>query len=189
MLPSLMNDYTQLLSCDSLYLDTCALVKIEFDEGLTTNLARFLTFGTEFQIYSSYLAFGEFVSVSGRKEEKEKLITSVDYLAICRRLMIDFDMNTIKRFEPFENGPKERIDFEKHAASLFAKYPNLGGGDLWHLIAAIRLKKENPNSGFLTFDKKLSGAASQEGVRSFDGSLMDLAMVEAKLKAAGKVKV
>lgn len=129
------------------------------------------------------------LALAERKEEKEKVISSVDYLATCRRLMIDFDMNTIKRFEPFENGPKERIDFEKHAASLFAKYPNLGGGDLWHLIAAIRLTKENPNSGFLTFDKKLSGAASQEGVRSFDGSLMDLAMLEVKFKAAGKVKM
>jgi len=183
-----MNDYTQLLSCDSLYLDTCALVKIEFDEGLTSNLVRFLTFGTRLRICSSYLAFGEFVSVSGRKEEKEKMITSVDYLAICRRLMIDFDMNTIKRFEPFEIGPKERIDFDNYAASLFAKYPNLGGGDLWHLIATVRLKEENPNSGFLTFDKKLCSAASQEGVRSFDGNLMDLTVLEAKLKAVGKLK-
>ena len=183
-----MNDYTPLLSCDSLYLDTCALVKIEFDEGLSSNLARFLTFGTNFQICSSYLAFGEFVSVSGRKEEKEKLITSVDYVTICRRLMIDFDMNTIKRVEPFETGPTERIDFEKDATSLFAKYPSLGGGDLWHLMAAIRLRRENPNSGFLTFDKKLFAAASQERVTSFNGNLMDVAVLEAKLKTVGKLK-
>jgi hypothetical protein len=42
-----MDNYTLLLNCDSLYLDACALVKIEFEEGLTSNLARFLTFATQ----------------------------------------------------------------------------------------------------------------------------------------------
>jgi hypothetical protein len=155
---------------------------------LSSNLVRFLAFGTQLEIYSSYLAFGEFVGVSGRKEEKEKVISSVDYLAICRRLMIDFDMNTVWRFEPFETGPKERIDFQNQATSLFAKYPNLGGGDLWHLMAAIKLTKEKSTSGFLTFDKKLFRAASEKGVRALDGNSMDVRIVESKLKGAKKLK-
>ncbi len=183
-----MDNYTLLFNCNSLYLDTCALVKVEFDEGLTSNLSRFLAFGTQLEIYSSYLAFGEFVGVSGRKETKEKVITSVDYIAVCRRLMIDFDMNAIKRFEPFKIGQKERINFQNQANSLFSKYPKLGGGDLWHLLAAIKLKKEQPCSCFLTFDKKLLDVALQEGVRTLDGNSMDVMVVEAKFRTAGKLK-
>lgn len=67
-----MDTYTLLVSCDSLYLDTCALVKIEFEEGLSSNLARFLAFGTQLEIYSSYLAFGEFVGVSGTQGRKRE---------------------------------------------------------------------------------------------------------------------
>lgn len=184
-----MDNYSLLLSCGSLYLDACALVKIEFEEGLSSNLARFLTFGTKFEIYSSYLALGEFVGGTGKKEKKDKVITSVGYLAVCRRLMIDFEMNAIKRFEPFDIGlPKDRIDFQNQATDLYFKYPKLGGGDLWHLIAARRLQKEHSLAGFLTFDKKLVAAATKEGLRVLDGNAMSVTVVESKLKTAGKLK-
>jgi predicted nucleic acid-binding protein len=184
-----MDNYSLLLSCDSLYLDACALVKIEFEEGLSSNLARFLTFATRFEIYSSNLALGEFIGATGKKEKRDKVITSVGYLAVCRRLMIDFEMNAIKRFEPFDiSVPKDRIDFQNQASGLYSKYPTLGGGDLWHMIAARRLQKERSSAGFLTFDKKLVGAATKEGLKTLDGNAMDVTVVEKQLKAAHKLK-
>ena len=166
-----------------MYLDTCVFVKVEFEEGLSSNVARVLSFMTKNKVFSSSVAFGEFIGVLGRKESKEKEINTIGYLVTCRRLMVDFDMKQINQVEPVA----DRFNFLTLAQTLSTRYPHLGGGDLWQLMAALNLRGPFPAAILISFDRKLIEAARQEGISSVDANALDIHELERRLRAATKL--
>jgi hypothetical protein len=158
-----MDDYELIAESKALYLDACALAKIDVEEDLDSNLIRFLVYQPKIPVFSSFVGFGEFFNVVGKKETQKKM--GVDgYLFSCRQLMIDFDYRTIKRAEPVG----DRFKFLQLAQELLPKHGHLGGGDLWHLMAAIELKRDYPSVILLTFEAALIKAARSEGIGAVD---------------------
>jgi len=178
-----MDAYTNIINADAIYFDTSALAKIEFEEN-KSNLTRILAFMTRIPAFSSLVAFGEFVNVAARKESKEKVVTGLNYLTVCRRLMNEFDLGTLKRAEPIEN----RFKFEQLAGKLCKAYSKLGGGDIWHLMAALELNSRFPSSVFFSYDFALIGVARKEKLLAINGEDLEAKMLENELIRAGKMK-
>jgi len=68
--------------------------------------------------------------------------------------------------EAFFQGPWRLVHLaplSSDMASLAGKWP-LRGADLWHLALAVRLKRDLPELGLLTFDGRLQVAARGEGL-------------------------
>jgi hypothetical protein len=174
-----MSDYDIILKADAVYLDASALVKAITQEPPGDSFVRVLVYMSRIPAFSSLIGFGEFVSAIG-KPHKQRL-TGVDgYFHACRMLMIDFELGKIKRAEP----PDERSHFIKSMQQVLNYHSKLGGGDLWHLLASLELKRQYPNTVLLTFDKGLKKAGQSEGIDTLDGSGLDSNVLAAKLRAA-----
>jgi hypothetical protein len=96
--------------------------------------------------------------------------------------MIDFDMGRIKRTEPVE----DKFRFMQLAKVLLPKHGHLGGGDVWHLMAALQLKSQVSKTIFVSFDRRLIAAAEAEGLEAVDGNGLDSNQLSAQLKASKK---
>jgi hypothetical protein len=159
-----MNPYETIVNSDAIYLDTSALIKINKEEGDSSNLMRLLIYGSTINFFASMIAFGEFIKVFGGKEEHNKLGPNY-YLYCCRSLMKDFDIRKINRAEPAE----DPFQFFKISKDLLSRHSKLGGGDIWHLMAVKELKKSFPSAMLLSYDGKLVKAAEMENIMAVDG--------------------
>jgi hypothetical protein len=63
-----MDDHAILANSEAVYLDACTLVKIEKAEEDRSCLVRLLVYGSSIPMFSSFIGFGEFLSVLGREE-------------------------------------------------------------------------------------------------------------------------
>ena len=86
-----MTPYEELTNSDAVYLDTCALVKIDAKEEVGSGFTRVLTYFSRIPVYSSFVGFGEFIGVVG-KNKFQADVGAEGFLFVCRQLMIDFDM-------------------------------------------------------------------------------------------------
>jgi predicted nucleic acid-binding protein len=119
-----MDDYAAIIGASEIYVDTCVLLKLDFDEGPSSNVARMIfSLTTNKNVFTSKVASGEFIGALGRKESKEKKIDTVDYLLTYRRLMVDLEMKRVNEVEPIA----DRFKFQKLAETLSGHYPELKG--------------------------------------------------------------
>jgi hypothetical protein len=176
-----MTPYERLSSCDAVYLDTCALVKIDAKDEAGSAFTRALIYLSTVPVYSSFVGFGEFFCVVG-KPQFQDTAWAEGFLFVCRQLMIDFDMGRIKRTEPVE----DKFRFMQLAKVLLPKHGHLGGGDVGHLMAALQLKSQVSKTIFVSFDHRLIAAAEAEGLEAVDGNGLDSNQLSAQLKASKK---
>ena len=94
-----------------------------------------MVYGSDLKIFSSWIAYGEFIGIFNKKEVQKSIGLST-YLYNCRLLMKDFDYNKINRIEPSDDG----FHFFKLTDDLLSRHAKLGGADIWHLMAAKELK-------------------------------------------------
>ena len=104
-----MDIYKIITQSDAIYMDTCALAKLYYNEDSGCNQTRILVFLSTIKIFSSLVAFGEFVGLTYKriKDSKDGKFDGISFLYQCRHLMIDFDRKVISRAEP----PEERFKF------------------------------------------------------------------------------
>jgi len=176
-----MTPYEELSNSDAVYLDTCALVKIDAKEEVGSGFTRVLIYFSRIPVYSSFIGFGEFFSVVG-KRKFQKAVGAEGFLFVCRQLMIDFDMKKIQRIEPIQ----DKFKFIQLAQDLLPKHGHLGGGDVWHLMAALNLKSLVPKTVFVSFEPALITAAQSEGLNAVDGNGLDPNQLSEQLNNAGK---
>jgi hypothetical protein len=175
-----MSGYTTLANSDAIYLDTSALAKIEKEEGESSRLVRLLVYGSTIPIFTSSVGFGEFIGIIGREEKN--MGGAGGYLYHCRQLMVDFDMQKIRRAEPVP----DRFQFVQLADQLASKHSKLGGGDLWHLLAVLELRQTYWATTLLSYDKDLIEAAQSEKIQCVDGCNVLPEILVEELKAVHK---
>jgi len=148
----------------AVYVDACALAKISVEEDPASALVRCLIYMSRIPAYCSLVGFGEFVSVAGKKLTQQRIGGS-GYLYSCRSL----EMGQLNRVEPVN----DRFQFIREAEDLLSRHGRLGGGDLWHIMAARQLAKDHTPSTLFSFDKDLVDAAVAEGVQAVYGFRVD----------------
>lgn len=162
--------YTDISKLNVLYLDTTSLFKAGFVEPPGDNAVRVAVYlPHNKRCYSSLIGIGEFISVSIRKHRKQMTMTHEDYLFGFRALLMDVGNGKIKLVEP----PAERAEFILLMKRLQGTYPKLEPGDLWHLMAALELRKSTPSIGFISSDRKLLKAARAEGFLPINPDYID----------------
>lgn len=176
-----MTPYELVANANAVYVDTCALVKIDAKEEQGSSFTRVLVYLSKIPVYSSFVGFGEFIGIVDKKKF-QATVGAEGFLFICRQLMIDFDKKKIQRAEPVE----DRFRFLQLAQILLPKYGHLGGGDIWHLMAALNLKNRIPKTTFLSFDRGLISSAQSEGMDAVDGNGLDPNQLSEQLKVAKK---
>lgn len=164
-----MNEYEKIAQANNIYLDASVLFKTILYEGQSSNLVNILIYPTTIQMFSSYVALGEWIGKYNRKKEQAKIGGAEGYLYLCRQLMNDFDVKKIKRAEP----SKDKSQFIKCSKSLSDKYPKIGGADIWHLLAVLELKQNKPDIIMLTFDKTLKDTALKESIDAVYGRALN----------------
>jgi predicted nucleic acid-binding protein len=165
---------------EAVYLDASALVKSVIVEPPGDHAMRII-YMSGVPLFTSMVGFGEVVSCFGRKDKQLSIGGSWGYLHGVRMLMKDFDIGRIQPVEP----PDERRKFLTVAHKLVEKATHLGGGDLWHVMAALELQGEHRETVFLTFDRELLKAAPALGILSVvDGHDIDCEALVQALQAA-----
>ncbi len=132
-----MDLYESIVKSDAIYLDTSALIKINKDEGDSSNLMKLLIYCSTINFYASWIAVGEFISCFGKRKLQDEIGPN-NYLYCCRSLMNDFDIGKISRTEP----TKDSFQFFKLSTYILSRHAKLGGGDIWHIMTVIELKKK-----------------------------------------------
>lgn len=176
-----MDPYELIIKSNSIYLDTSALIKIYKEEGDSSNLMRLLVYGSTLIFFSSWIAFGEFIGIFGKKELQRK-IGPTNYLYNCRSFMQGFDIEKIHRAEP----PEDRFHFIKLSEQILSRHAKLGGGDIWHLMTVVELKKSFPSAMLLSYDNKLVNAAEIENIMAVNGKKLVPEMLIERLKYNNK---
>jgi hypothetical protein len=142
---------------------------------------RILIYMSRIPTYCSLLGFGEFISVAGKKRTQAR-IGVAGYLFSCRALLVDLGIGKLRQVEPVA----DRFQFIRLAEDLLARHSGLGGGDVWHIMAALELSKNHAPIGFLSFDKGLVKAALAEGLPAVYGSDVDADSLIRELTSRGK---
>jgi hypothetical protein len=176
-----MSEYETIVKSDTVYLDTSALVKIVKNEGDSSRFVRLMVYGSDLKIFSSWVAYGEFIGIFNKKEE-QKSIGLANYLFNCRMIMNDFDYNKIYRIEPSGDG----FQFFKLTEDLLSRHAKLGGADIWHLMAAIELKKSYTLSLLLSYDEDLVNAALSENITAVYGNNLIPELLVQRLKSSNR---
>jgi hypothetical protein len=177
----MMNKYEAIVKCNEVYLDACALIKIVKHEGDSSRFVRSLIYGSDLRFYSSWVAFGEFVGIYNKKE-MQKSFGLANYLYNCRSIMKEFEYNKIYRIEPAD----DKVQFFKLAEDCLNRYAKLGGADIWHLMAALELKKYFPLSLLLSYDSDLVNAALAENIIAVDGNDLNPELLIESLKSSNR---
>jgi hypothetical protein len=179
-----MRDYQVISESEALYLDACVLPKIDIEEiaSKQARLTRILIYLSSIPVYCSFVSFGEFFNIAGKKRT-QKRIGIAGYLFSCRALMIDQAMGKLLRAEPIE----DKVQFLQLAQRLGAKFSQLGGGDVWHLMSAIQLQSRHRLTTLFSFDRNLVSAAKCEGIRAVYGSGLEPNLVVEELRKNGKL--
>jgi len=177
-----MTEAQTLADACAIYLDTSVLPKIDMEGGNSpqSRLVRLLIYGSRVPVFCSLVSLGEFFKVAGSRR-KQAEIGSMGYLHSCRALLTDFERK-IQRVEP----PAERWEFLKLADEVVARRGVLGGGDVWHLMAALQLKASHDPAVLFTFDPKLARAAEAEGIGGVYGNRVDPEVLIAELTARSR---
>ena len=131
-----------------LYWDSSAILSALFSDT-HSNTAKKWADETGLHFVST-LAYAEVSAVIARMERE--------------RILVETLVNSA--FETLDQGPWRRIYTWPEWAivrTLSAKWP-LRGADLWHLAAAVTLRKEIHELKFLTFDQRLKQAAAGEAL-------------------------
>jgi len=177
-----MSDYQTICESEAIYLDACVLPKIDLEPtGEDAQLARILIYLSTIPVYTSFVGFGEFFNVAGKKLTQTR-IGVAGYLFSCRALMIDEAMGKLRRVEPIEDKAK----FFQLAQHLETKFSKLGGGDIWHLMAAMQLQSKYQSATLFSFDAALIRAAKSEGIQAVCGHGLNPDLVAAELMKSGK---
>jgi len=176
-----MTPYKLIADSDAIYLDTCALVKIDAKEESGSPFTRALVYLSTVPVFSSFVGFGEFFSVIGKKKF-QALAGAEGFLFCCRQLMIDFDMGKIQRAEPVGS----KFEFITLADKLLPQHGHLGGGDVWHLMAALNLQSQVTKTTFVSFEPPLVQAALSEGLQAVNGAGLSAAGLLGLLKLLNK---
>jgi hypothetical protein len=140
----------RIATAEAVYLDASALVKLVLVEPPGDRAMRII-YMSGVPLYTSMVGFGEVVSCFGQKKKQASIGGPWGYLHGVRMLMKDFEIGRIQPVEP----PDERGKFLVAAHELIQKVAYLGGGDLWHVMAALELQREHGETVFLSFDRKL----------------------------------
>jgi hypothetical protein len=170
-----------LASASAVYLDASALPKIDIEEDPSSRLVRCLIYMSRVSACCSLLGFGEFVTVAGKKLTQSR-IGAEGYLYSCRALLVDLGRGKLRQVEPVD----DRFQFIQLAQQLFSRHSGLGGGDLWHIMAALELRKTVSPVAFLSFDKGLVKAALAEGLMAVYGHDVDTDALIQELTKEGK---
>ena len=178
-----MNDYQIISKSDALYLDACDLPKIDIEiAGEEARLASILIYLSHIPVYCSFVGFGEFFNVAGKKLT-QKRIGIAGYLFSCRALMNDQAMGQLRRVEPVD----DKVKFIRLAQRLEAKFAQLGGGDVWHLMCAIQLQSLHQRITLFSFDADLVAAAKAENIQAVCGNGLNPDLLAEELKSHGKL--
>jgi len=143
-----------LAGSSAIYIDACALAKISIEEDPASGLVRCLIYMSRIPAYCSMVGFGEFVAVAGKKRTQER-IGSAGCLYSIRSLMVDLEKGKLRRVEPVA----DKCQFIREADDLLSRHGSLGGGDLWHIMAARQLSKDYASTTLFSFDEDLVKAA------------------------------
>src|SRR5713101_1882269 len=170
-----------LAESDAIYLDTNVLPKVDIEEDGASNLARILIYMTGIPVYCSLVGLGEFFHVAGKKVTQARIGPS-GYLYGCRALLKDIEIGQIRLVEPVA----DRFEFIKLANALSARHISLGGGDIWHIMAALQLQSDHERSALFSFDDGLVDAARAEGVNSVNGNNVASDALIRELSSRGK---
>jgi hypothetical protein len=176
-----MNPYETIVKSDAIYLDTSALIKINKEEGNSSNFMRVLIYGSTINFYASWIAVGEFIGIFGKRALQRK-IGQGNYLYYCRSLMKDFDIGKIHRTEP----PDDSFQFFTISIDMLSRHAKLGGGDIWHLMTVVELKKSFPSAMLLSYDDKLVNVAEMENIMAVNGKNLVPEMLIDQLKYNNK---
>jgi hypothetical protein len=178
-----MSAEVALAEADPIYLDTSVLPKIDMEGGNApeSRFVRLLIYGSRVPIFCSLVSLGEFFKVAGSKL-KQAQTGSAGYLYSCRALLMDLEIGKIKRVEP----PADRFTFLQLADQIVARHGALGGGDIWHLMAARELKSEYQAVALLSFDTELVESAVGEGLSGVYGNQVDPEKLVIELTSRGR---
>jgi hypothetical protein len=165
----------------AIYVDACALVKIDLEEDSQSSLVRCLIYMSRIPVYCSLIGLGEFVGVAGKRTTHAR-IGSAGYLYKCRQLMMDLEVGKLRRVEPAD----DRFAFIQEAEDLLSRHASLGGGDLWHMMATRQLAKEHSPTTLFSFDADLVKVANREGLRAVYGGRVNREAMIRELTARGK---
>jgi hypothetical protein len=180
--PQIMNTFNQyevIAQSERLYLDSSVLVKLSLGEE-ETPFVNILYLGSLIPIYASFVAFGEYIACLGKKRVQGK-IGSQGFLSGARQLRYEFE-NKLRRAEP----PDNKAIFTRRSNALLSKYSNIGGGDLWHLLAVTELSTSKGPVTFVSFDRNLAKAATMEGITAVYAKSLKPEPLIAELKKNGK---
>ena len=178
-----MTDYQIIVQSNALYIDACALPKIDIETtGHEAQLTRLLVYLSQIPVFCSFVGFGEFFHVAGKKATQRHIGIS-GYLFSCRALMIDVAQGKLHRAEPVE----DKLRFFQLAQRLEKKFSSLGGGDIWHLMSALELQRQYDDLAVFSFDNGLVKAAKSEGLDAVNGVTLDPDQLAEELKRNGKL--
>ena len=175
-----MSECETIAESSAIYLDASALAKIDIEEDASSRLVRILIYLSRIPVYCSLVGFGEFVSVAGKKLTQAR-IGSAGYLYGCRALLVDLEMGKLRLVEPVA----DRFQFIREAEDILSRHASLGGGDLWHIMAARQLAKDHVPATLFTFDRDLVEAAAAEGLRAVSGFAVDPEALVRELTSKG----
>lgn len=173
-----MNEIQAIASTDAVYLDTCALAKIDCEEE-GSRFVRVLVYMSTLKKYTSWVGLGEWIGVIARKIQ---MASDEAFLFTCRQMFKEFEIQHFRFVEP----PDDRPTFIRLSRRLLKSYPKLDGTDLWHLMAALELKKAIPSTVFFSFDDDLVISALAEGLNAVNGKGLSEQALDHELQKTGK---
>lgn len=178
-----MTDYEIIGQSNALYLDACVLAKIDLEPAdEDARFTRILVHLSRIPVFYSFVGIGEVFRVAGKKKQQGHIGIPA-YLFSCRALMNDAAQRKWQRVEPVDD--KRR--FIQLAERRVEKYSSLGGGDIWHLMAALNLQRKHDALVVFSFDKKLVKAVQSEKLRAVCGVKLDPDKLADELKRNGKL--
>ena len=176
-----MDDYDRIVNSEAIYLDASCLVKIAKEEGDSSRTMRSLLYSGTIPAYTSLVGLGEFIGAMGRRNVQAEMGIG-RYLFHCRGLLGDLEMGKIQRAEP----PEDRLIFFTDAERIYSKNPKMGGGDLWHLLSVVELKRRGVKVCLVTYDQGMEKVANSEHVHTVYGKRLDPGELVDRLRSAGK---
>ena len=129
-----------------IYWDASAILSIIFQDANSETARKWIE--TDAIHFVSSLAYAEVCAV----------------LARMHKLKVLSDVLISAGYDVLNRGPWRRITVNPdwQAFQTLSELRFLRGADLWHLVAALKLRVYFPELRLLTFDKKLEAAAKEE---------------------------
>ena len=138
-----------LAEAGAVYLDSSALVKLAIAEPPGDREMRVLYMSTV-PLYTSSVGFGEMIGCLGRKPKQNDIGGPEGFLFGVRMILMDFQVGKLRTAEP----PESRFEFARMTQDSIAIQASLGGGDLWHSMAARELARTCSSTVFRFLSQK-----------------------------------